>query len=58
MNALVRVTARHFVAGAVVEQDRFARAAPILGWLVGYELVAGLRELARRYEVELLEVTQ
>lgn len=38
---LLRVTARHFVAGAVWEKShagqwRCVRAAPIIRWMVGY----------------------
>lgn len=36
MNALGRITAPHFVAGVVVEDDKVVRTAPIVGYMLGW----------------------
>lgn len=41
---LVRVSAPHFVAGIVVEDERVVRAAPILRWSIGWH-----RDALRNY---------
>ena len=44
MNALIRVQAPHFVAGAVMTEDKIVHAAPIIRWMVGKK-----RDYLRRY---------
>ena len=44
---LVRIEAPHFVAGALLEDGRVVRAAPILRYVVGWDVVR-LLEYAER----------